>query len=451
MRANISYALSTLLATSLLALGSGALVGSAYADVESKKSRSGIVLDTDGGFSLETKDGRYGFNIGGQVQYDYNEYDGSLSRAENPPGVVVEEFEARRLRLNLAGHAAGWNFKLGYDFEDASDADGDAGLTDAYVRYTGAGNWAILTFGRHKVPFSMDELTKSTDILAMERNVLTDAFAPGRRPGISIGGYSKHFSYQVTVFDEDTSEFGENADASLAARVTWAPLTDQDFSVHVGVAGMDRDVSSGADEFTIENRVTTEVQVITSPFEIRTARVGNDLVFGPMAFDGIIGLGLEFGLSGRGFLFQAEYVDVEFADPEIGDTTIDVGADFDGYSAQFSWILTGESHEYDASKGVFKRPRAELVSGAWEVFVRYSSIDLRTPRGVQNFASVADDYNAITYGVNWYSNDNLRVSMNYVTSEINRFARQNHLAIPVQTNAQLVDGDAFSMRIQYVF
>ena len=442
MTVNISYTLRAL-CVAVFSLLLGAFSINALADVETKQSSQGLVLDTNGGFSLESKDGKYGFNIGGRVQYDYRSDEGSFTRSSN--GSTQEEYDARRLRLNLKGHALGWKFKLGYDFRDASgDSDSGSGVTDAYVQYTGFGQWAILTLGRHKVPFVMDELTSSRDVLSLERNILAQAFAPSRTDGISLGGYSKNFTYKVSVWSEE-EERGQNADVSYGGRVTWAPLYDRDnIAVHLGVSALKRDIS-------VASRVGG-VNVPVAGLSVRTeSRSADELLVGALVYDGITASGVEFGLTSRGILFQAEYVEQEYEDWSASSGNLpDFGASFHGYSGQISWVITGESHSYDNQKGVFKRITPLTDAGAWEVFARYSSLDLRTGQILNNVDDIADRYTGATYGVTWYANNNTRVTLNYITAEIERYTTDAATS-EVSLDSQLIDGDSFALRLQYVF
>jgi phosphate-selective porin OprO/OprP len=414
----------------------GALGTVANAAVETRESSEGIELDTDGGFSLESKDGRYGFRIGGRLHYDHESWEGSFSRAQS--GSSREEYDVRRMRLQISGHANAWKFMLDYDFESASGqaTNPGSGVRDAYAQYVGAGDWAIVTIGRFKAPFTMDNLTSSNDVLSLERNVLVQAFAPPRVDGVSIGGHSKYFTYKVHAWTED-EQHGQEADSSYGVRLTWAPLYDRDnYVVHVGFSGMERDVSQATPAG------------LSAATESRRATY---LSTGLLAYDGITVTGAEFGFASPGILFQAEYVDAEYENWAANDIgPIDMGGNFDGYTAQISWVITGETHYYDQAEGVFGGINPLTGAGAWEVFARYSSLDLRTGNAPSaGVTSEEDRYSAATYGVSWYGNRNLRVTLNYITTEIERYTLTSGAAATL--DEQLIDGDSLGIRLQYVF
>ena len=89
-----------------------------------------------------------------------------------------------------------------------------------------------------------------------------------------------------------------------------------------------------------------------------------------------------------------------------------------GYYVQGSYFLTGEHRNYKTSTGLFSRvkPKANFSSrlgqlGAWEVTLRYSSLDL-TDNPVNG--GELDD---ITAGLNWHLNPNIRLMFNYIRAD----------------------------------
>jgi phosphate-selective porin OprO/OprP len=107
--------------------------------------------------------------------------------------------------------------------------------------------------------------------------------------------------------------------------------------------------------------------------------------------------GLEAALVMGPFSLQGEYIRVDV------DTSTGTDPAFSGYYAYASWFLTGESRPY--GEGRFNRVKAE---GAWEVAVRFSSLDLNDA----GFAGGEQD--DVTLGLNYYHSPNLRFMVNYV-------------------------------------
>ena len=86
-------------------------------------------------------------------------------------------------------------------------------------------------------------------------------------------------------------------------------------------------------------------------------------------------------------------------------------ADFDGWYLQAGYILTGETRQY--KNGVMGGVKPSSIVGdggvgAWELALRYSSLDL-SDAGIDG-----GEADAMTYGVNWYPTPTLRFSANYV-------------------------------------
>ncbi|MFP4257307.1 MAG: OprO/OprP family phosphate-selective porin, partial [Desulfobacterales bacterium] len=93
--------------------------------------------------------------------------------------------------------------------------------------------------------------------------------------------------------------------------------------------------------------------------------------------------------------------------------------DFSGYYVYGSYFLTGESRNYKPGSGSFGRvkPNRDFSfhkqgAGAWELGVRYSSLDL-------NDESIeGGELNDLTLGVNWHLNPNVRTMINYVYADL---------------------------------
>jgi phosphate-selective porin OprO/OprP len=79
---------------------------------------------------------------------------------------------------------------------------------------------------------------------------------------------------------------------------------------------------------------------------------------------------------------------------------------FHGWYVAGSWVLSGESRGY--KDGVFKQVVPAGRAGAWEFAVRYSRISLN--RGPIS----GGEENNVTFGLNWYFNDHLRLMADYV-------------------------------------
>lgn len=460
-------------------------------------------VEHEDGLLIRRSDGKSSFTLNARVHADYTQYEGAFNLANTDrdsasslngddvgTGRSASDYDVSRARLTLGGHSGNWYFKLGYDFVNNGDRLFDfsntgvpgtsvttgllnnvrlgsprtrAGFADVYAQYR-IHDWAWLTFGRHKMPFSLDELTSSNDILLLERNVVAQAFAIGRADGVSVRGGNNHFSYQFAVFLEDSEHLGQRDEdnknnLSTALRVAGFNVTDAGTSFHFGFSWAERNLSqavatrSGTEPIpsvTITDGLPTELPRLYVNSEVPGA---TPLVIGAMAFDHVSMYGAEVALAISPVFIKAEVASARYDEQQVRGT----GGDIDAFSMEFSWVITGETHPYDPVSGTFGRIKPKRQwAGAWEVVLRYSELDLdpdNTVRGYtgdfsqsQVLPNLASQYRSLTYGFNWHASDDLRLSLNVVDATI-----QYNNADGALQNPGNDGGDAYVMRVQYAF
>ena len=112
-----------------------------------------------------------------------------------------------------------------------------------------------------------------------------------------------------------------------------------------------------------------------------------------------------------------------------------------GYNVQLAYTLTGEPRGYKLDGGKFEgiKPNDKQI-GAWELVYRYDNLTVKNDmnRGGKFYDTEAKVH---TVGVNWYANDAIRVSANYLKAKTDK----------VVNAANDDSGDAVSLRVQYVF
>ena len=99
---------------------------------------------------------------------------------------------------------------------------------------------------------------------------------------------------------------------------------------------------------------------------------------------------------------------------------------FDGGYGEASYVLTGETHSYNAGSaaynGIAPANPFSLSSGgwgAWEIAGRVSTVDLNDQLPVAN--GVAGGRQTVyTAGLNWYVNRNVRFMFNYLHGDITK-------------------------------
>ena len=371
----------------LLAVAVAAVISTpAFAETE-VKTKAG------GGAKFKTDD--VSIKVGGRLMYDIDWFDDEAFTGNTGSG---SDSELRRARIYVSGEFGDWEAKVQGDFKD----DGDTALGDAYIQYNGWDDLELV-LGKHKEPFGLEEQTSSKDITAIERTMITNALAPGKTYGASLGSFSNEFTWMVGVYDH--GEEGNNIATGVTGRMTFAPVVTKNQVLHFG-AGFRQSRLAGNEYKDADQRL-----------EIHTAdeKVGSGTIVG----ESIAAYNFEVAYAAGPFHAQAEYFDAEV------DGGINADTDISGYYAQFGYVLTGESRPY--SKGKFKRVSPKGENGAWEMFGRFS-----------HYEPGSDEADAYTLGLNYYASKAVRVGVNYVMGDM------------TEGNVDK-DGNAIAVRFQYVF
>lgn len=378
----------------LLAVAVAAAISTpAFAETEAKAKAGG-------GMKVNTDD--VSIKVGGRLMYDIDWFDDEAFNGNTDSG---SDSELRRARIYVSGEFGDWEAKVQGDFKD----DGDTALSDAYIQYNGWDDLELM-LGKHKEPFGLEEQTSSKDITAIERTMITNALAPGKNYGVSLGSASDAFTWKVGLYDH--GEEGDNIATGVTGRVTFAPVLTKSQVFHLGF-GYRQSQLEGNEYGDADQRL-----------EIHTAneKVGSGSIMG----EKINAYNLEVAYAAGPFHAQGEYFDAEV---DGGSWTTDT--DIEGYYAQFGYVLTGESRPY--SKGKFKRVSPKGNKGAWEVFGRFS-----------HYEPGSDEADAYTLGLNYYASKAVRVGINYVNGDLTEFDSDIN-------NFVDKDGNAIAVRFQYVF
>jgi len=325
--------------------------------------------------------------IGGRILVDVATYKEDITRQNDGT-------EIRRARLFAKGNLGkAWEYKLQYDFADDIVIDG---LRDAYLDFTGFESFKI-RIGHTKEPFSIQNMTSSKYVLFTER-ALPNVFSRGRNLGFQVSHNDKNWSAAVGVYGSGVNGAALDNDEGFGAssRVTYAPINEKNRVLHLGATAAYRSTGSiDALRFRIrpESHLTNTRLVDTGFFD---ADSYNRFV-GEAAF-----------ISGP-FHLQGEYYHTS-VDRKMS-TNADL--DFSGFYVEGGWFLTGESMNYKPSSGIYSRVTPKGIVGkggigAWQVALRFSSLDLTD----EDISGGEEDN--FTLGLNWYATPNIRFSANYV-------------------------------------
>ena len=325
------------------------------------------------------------FEIGGQVQVDVDFFDG----AHNDQLKGSESY-VRRARLGLKHESKkGWEGEFEIDFDDEQN---EVSITDAYVRYTDW-NFAEITFGKMKEPFGLENTTGSKNINTIERSVVTEAFKPGRNQGLMFSRFRDFYTVEAGAFQAAEDEQGLDSYA-MTGRVVWHPLNADRRVLHFGLSGSDRDME--VSEYNVNESL--EVNSASSIIE------GRDLLA-----DKITQISVEGAFIFGPASLQAEWMEQEISESAAEDTGISLTTTYSGNYVLASYFLTGESRGY--KKGSFSSVSPNRDSGAWELVVRRSSIELD---------DMADTVKAdtISVGVNYYATGRVRLMLAAAKSDV---------------------------------
>lgn len=312
--------------------------------------------------------------IFGRAHLDYAWYDDD--RVELGSGG-----ELRRGRLGVSGPiGGGWRFKVQYDF-----AGGDATAKDVFLTYSGLGP-GELKIGNFKQRMSLSHLTSSKYGTFMER-ALPTALTFGYGLGIGYTWLGSNSSIQGAIHGQDINDSGVDEGTGGHLRATWTPLRDGDRVVHIGAAVSREEPADRTDTARFRARPESHVT------DVRLVDTGTlDRV------DHLTRAGIEAAFVNGPWSVQGEYLRVDAARD---------GQDFSGagWYVYGSWMITGESRPYQAD-GTFGRLRPAAESGAWEVALRYSHLDL------DDAGITGGEETNTTLALNYYARPNLRFQLN---------------------------------------
>lgn len=363
------------------------------------KPRAAAALDVEAGpgLELETSDGG-AFSIGGRIHFDAYANDSDQRTARDGT-------EFRRARLSIDGEAAGWGYRVQLE-KSGNSVD----LRDAYVeRELGS---ALLTVGQFKPFRSLEELTSSNDLSAMERGFTSGSGLFSQRQwqqGVGLLQPLRAGGIGVSAFSLREDNSPRNEGWGSAARATWAPLHKTERVVHLGLWGSYEHGGEGTPAFDIEAAYGGR-------------RGPSALLFAPLGGGDFRqrSAGIEFAGRLRSFHWQSEWARADL-DGLHGTGRLEAAY------LQAGYVFGGGGRDYDLAEGVFG-DFIEAGERRWEAIARIDRIRLRDAAGIEARRWVL--------GINRYLSDEVRLMLNWTQGE------------------DLASGDEpgqLGLRVQYVF
>jgi phosphate-selective porin OprO/OprP len=400
---------------------------SQYTDVSAQVNKPADVSVSlkNGRPSFKTADGDFSADIRALVQFDSAYYGDS----HVPAGTDFSSgSNFRRARIGVQGTLfKDWSYQFLYDM-GGSGSEGSS-IASAYIQYDGFGpiHWKI---GAYPTPESFDDTTSASDLLFLERAQPTDlarsiAGSDGR-DGTTIFAYGDDYyaaaSYTGDLV-QDTATFDEQQ--ALVGRVAWRPYHDGDSNFAIGadstyVFKIAETAAGSHSPSAIRLRERPELNVDDNSIRLIDTNT--------IDADKLLEWGVEAAGNWHNFYGQGGYFhfDVTRRASALPDPS------FDGWYAQASWVITGESKPYNAATGSYGLPKPDHAfsfdkpgSGAWELAGRYSVLDLDYDAGTAGHLAPTGgirggEQKIWTAGLNWYPNNAIRFVLDYQHVDVSR-------------------------------
>jgi phosphate-selective porin OprO/OprP len=262
--------------------------------------------------------------------------------------------------------------------------------------------------GHQKEPLSLEQLNNAMYTVFMERGI-SYAFVPGRNTGVKMhnSGFQNRVGWALGAFkdvDDTADGFEDASDYNFTARITALPWYENNGRqlLHLGLGY--------SHQFRNNDTVRYRERPETHITDVRLVDTGNinDV-------EGVNLINPEIGFVHGPFSLQGEYV-MAAVDAKAAEDP-----DFDGFYVFASYFLTGENRQYRMDDGGGEFTRIKIKNnfvlnnpgwGAWEVALRYSTLDLNE-EGING--GEEKNWSA---ALNWYLNPNLRWSFNYLHAKV---------------------------------
>jgi len=358
-----------------------------------KEKETPVVITSQDGFGLKSKNGDFQIKFKGLVQTDGRFY------ANDGTPAASNTFLVRRLRPILEGTVFRYfDFKLMPDF-----GSGTVSLQDAYVDFK---YWeqASLKIGKFKSPMGLERLEGAGNTVFPELALPSDLL-PNRDVGVDLHGeFLKGIvRYDLAVFngsvDNTSNDIDNHDDKEFVGRLFFKPFKNsaKDWLSGLGL-GFAGSVGS-AHSATLPGYKTFGQQTFFSYASTATAD-GKRYRMTPQFY---YYLG-PFGLLGE---FVQSTQDLRNTGAQPGTSA------FKNHAGQItaSYVLTGEKAAYNAN--VIPHRNFDPSKGTWGAFevasvVDWFSADKENLARFASLSSSAQRANGWGLGLNWYLNKDLK-------------------------------------------
>ncbi len=316
-------------------------------------------------------------------------------------------------RIGISGKMdARWRFRLDYELSDGGH------LKAAYVQHKQSSR-TVVTVGNDQLPYSLESLTGSSAKTFIER-ALPNALVPGYRPQLGLDYRRGNLLLSGALFGDSLSarrpapSTSGNEGGGMAVRAVLTDVGSKSLRYHLGLGILL--ILPDADG-KVRFRARPEIELNTPRFIDTKPIIG---VNATTITD------IEFAVINGPMSLQAEWVSA-ILDRDAGDSP-----HFQGGYVYLSYFLTGGRRHYRARRGVFGPVSRVSDSGACEIALRSSFLDL-------NGADIRGgrEHNA-TLGFNYYINRSQRLMFNYIQISVDQSASMSRRERPSALTMRLV-------------
>jgi len=362
-----------------------------YVADKTRAASNGRVKAGLDGFALASPDGQAEMKLRGTVQFD--------GRFWNDDDRDADTFLFRRVRPTIEAKLGKAAFRFTPEF-----AEDDADLVDGYIDWSLPAG-LVLRAGQFKAPVGLERLQGASALVFNERAFPTE-LAPNRDRGLLLftGLLEKRLSLEFGVTNgtpdgRNATNSDVDGEQEFSGRVFFEPIPGLGFGLSgtYGEKFGDNDVrnpaASNANAFLPRYRSPGQQQVFN--YVAGSAADGDHTRISPHAYfyQGPFGL-------------MAEYIE-SAQEVRLGGVTEEFTHDAAQVTAVYS--LTGEAQSF---RGI--KPAGP--GGAWELALRYASLDIdgeAFSRGFANPASSVEGADQWSVGLNWTITPNLKAFSSY--------------------------------------
>lgn len=397
----------------------------------------GILFKTRGGLEVRDECGRFWFKLGGTMRFDETLF---MANADEKRTDFMNSGFIRHADFSVkGGFGCDWEYAIRLRYV-ATETRAQLRFGDANLTYLGIADNTKLTFGHVTSPFSLDNENSTSWQPFLETSLVSDFF-PNSGLGFKYGMWWDHWSFKVSGVQPDHGAIVDNATSPsprardrwiFAGRLVHAPINCYGDVLHLGIGGTFEEIPytawNGSELKYLNFRVNPEAQARYGNQTDLVQLVEYDPALNPSLATGNLAsvgmraslvrkLAVEFARQCGPFGILGEYFYTHVKRPAANsnpssDRIRHRSADFHGWWVTGSWILTGESREYDIEDGAFSTIRPTHCYGAWEIAARYSYINLNS-KDIKG----GSEHN-LGLALNWFYNEHVRMSLNYIRANI---------------------------------